>query len=82
MDPMHAGCTQYVIPEQHNLREFVLNSRHPDPRRVWKVGPGSHLLTPLPGDPRECRDPGESSQTLILDNPSITFSPFPRKMPP
>ena len=23
------------------LREFVVNSRHPDPRRVWKWGPSS-----------------------------------------
>ena len=23
----------------YNLREFVLNSRHPDPRRAWKGGP-------------------------------------------
>ena len=29
-----------------------LNSRHPDHGRVWEVGPGARLLTPLPRDPR------------------------------
>ena len=33
-----------------NLREFVLNSRHPDPRRVWKGGSEPRLMPPLPGD--------------------------------
>jgi hypothetical protein len=29
--------------EKHNLIGFVLNSRHPDPRRVWKGGPEGGL---------------------------------------
>ena len=33
-----------------NLREFV-NSRHPSPRRVWKVGSVARWLPPLPVDP-------------------------------
>ena len=28
-----------------------VNSRHPGPRRVWKVGSGAHLLPPLWLDP-------------------------------
>ena len=53
-----------------------MNSRHPDPRRVWKVGSGPRLLPPLsrdsrdPGDPR---DPGMRSDTSIFDNPSVDF---------
>ena len=30
--------TQLVSLSIHHLREFVLNSRHPKPRRVWKGG--------------------------------------------
>ena len=30
----------------------MFNSRHPNPRRVWKGGSEQHLLTPLPGIPR------------------------------
>ena len=40
-----------------NLREFVLNSRHPGPRRVWKVGSVARWLPPLPlarVDPVQC----------------------------
>ena len=65
-----------LIDPLHNLREFVLNSRHPDPRRVWKVGSGARLLPPLrrdPRDPRDQRDPGKSSETSIFDNPSVDF---------
>ena len=29
-----------------------MNSRHPDPRRVWKVGSEQRFGTSLPGDPR------------------------------
>ena len=40
-----------------NLREFVLNSRHPDPRRVWKGGPEGGFVTPDPLDPVDRLDP-------------------------
>ena len=40
-----------------NLREFVLNSRHPGPRRVWKVGSVARWLPPLPVDPVDLVDP-------------------------
>ena len=74
---------------KHNhLREFVLNSRHPDPRRVWKVGSGAHLLPSLlgdprdpqdPQDPRDPRDPGENSEASIFSNLSVAFDHFARK---
>ena len=31
-----------------------MNSRHPGPRRVWKVGSVARWLTPLPRDPAHC----------------------------
>ncbi len=34
-----------------SLREFVLNSHHPDPRRAWKGGSEPRLLPPDPVDP-------------------------------
>ena len=46
------------------LREFVVNSRHPGPRRVWKVGSEQQLLPPLPGNPRDPVDPVENSERL------------------
>ena len=45
------------------LREFVLNSRHPGPRRVWKVGSEQQLLPPHNRDPL---DPLENSERLDL----------------
>ena len=39
------------------MREFVLNSRHPDPRRVWKGGPEGGFGTPDPLDPLDPEDP-------------------------
>ena len=65
------------------MREFVLNSRHPDPRRVWKVGSGAHLPTPFPRDPV---DPRENSETSTFDNPSVDFEiklgkDFPKVVP-
>ena len=39
-----------IILEKHNLREFV-NYRHPDPRRVWKVGSDLQSLPPFPVHP-------------------------------
>ena len=59
-----------------------MNSRHPSPRRVWKVGSGACLPTPLPRNPADPGDPGESSETFISDNPSITFGQKVGKAPP
>ena len=56
-----------------------MNSRHPSPRRVWKVGSGARLLTPLPRDPG---DPVENSETFIFEHPSITLSHLACKAPP
>jgi len=35
--------TVYLIKFVFHLKEIVLNSRHPDPRRVWKGGPDGGL---------------------------------------
>ena len=51
------------LESKYFLREFVLNSRHPGPRRVWKGGSEPRLLTP---DPRDNRDPRESRMSSIL----------------
>ncbi len=52
------------------LREFVVNSRHPGPRRIWMGGSEPQVLTPLPAD---CRDPADNSQKLVFDKHSVTF---------
>ena len=59
-----------------------MNSRHPSPLRVWKVGSGAHLLPPLHRDPRDSRDPRENSETFIFECPSITFGQKVGKAPP
>ena len=59
-----------------------MNSRHPDPRRVWKVGSGARLLPPLRWDPRDPRDSRENSETFIFEHPSITFGQKVGKAPP
>ena len=54
-----------------SLREFVLNSRHPDPRRAWKGGAEPRVVDQIigiprdPGHPGDPGDPGRSSQPLI-----------------
>ena len=45
------------------LREFVLNSRHPGPRREER-GLQAAVQMPLPRDPRDPRDRRESSRRL------------------
>ena len=67
------------------LREFV-NSRHPDPRRMWKGGSEPQLMTPDPVDPVDWLDPVACSkvgarldQTLylvILDPKWVAMAPF------
>ena len=44
-----------------------MNSRHPDPRRLWKGGSEQHLLTPLPGIPGIPRAPLASSKKLFSE---------------
>ena len=59
-----------------------MNSRHPSPRRVWKVGSEEQLLPPHnrdpldPLDPVDPVDPVENSETSIFDNPSVDFGHF------
>ena len=38
---------------------LLVNSRHPDPRRVWKGGPQQRVMTPLPGIPGILGIPGD-----------------------
>ena len=56
----------HVNTDTVNLREFVLNSRHPDPRRVWKGGSEPRLLTPDPEDPLDPADPLDRSGESIF----------------
>ena len=44
---------RFASTKPHVLREFRFNSRHPDPRRVWKRGPVLQPMTPDPGNNRE-----------------------------
>ncbi len=48
-----------------NLREFVFNSRHPDPRRVLGRCRAA-VRGPDPLDPRDPRDPGESGDGMLF----------------
>ena len=64
-----------------------MNSRHPDPRRVWKGGPQQRVMTPLPGIPGIAPDcpglAGACSKKLVLEQHSFTFADFccPRPSP-
>ena len=46
-----------------DLSEFGLNSRHPDPRRVWNGGPSRGWWHPYP---RDQRDPSRSAHEFHL----------------
>ena len=62
-----------------------MNSRHPSRRRVWKVGSGARLLTPLPRYPWDRWDPIDlrmRSETSIFSNPSVTFGHLAGQAPP
>ena len=57
------------------LRELLVNSRHPDPRRVWKGGAEPRFVDHIrgirgigrdPGDPGDPRDPRMNSRPQIL----------------
>ena len=43
----------------------MFNSRHPDPRRVWKGGSELRFTTSLPVDPLDPVDPRMNSQPMI-----------------
>ena len=62
-----------------NLREFVLNSRHPGPRRVWKVGSVARWLPPLPRDPLSPAGSGPVYQTVVSCTRNDTF-PSPKAL--
>ena len=53
-----------------------MNSRHPDPRRVWKGGPQQRVMTPLPGIPLIPRINQACSKKLVLEQHSFTFADF------
>ena len=55
--PSGAPMGPMVAHQPYNLREFVENSRHPDPRRVGKGGPELRLLTLIV---RDCSGSGGS----------------------
>ena len=61
------------------LREFVVNSRHPDPRRVWKWGPSSTcchhfvLIRWIPADPVDPVDPGGSGGSGAVSQIGVSF---------
>ena len=71
---------QVISNQTIHLREFVLNSRHPDPRRVWKGGPeggwgtrsagsgGSGVIRGIRGDP------GMSSKKCFVDGRHSTWA--------
>ena len=61
--PMGTYFRQVLFSMTCNLREFVLNSRHPDPRRVSKGGPEGGLRETIRGNPQ---DPGMNSKRLFL----------------
>ncbi len=58
---------QCLFFSPHSSFEGVcLDSRHPDPRRVWKGGSQPHFLTPLRADRADPADPPMSSKSRIL----------------
>ena len=61
------------------LREFVLNSRHPGPRRVWKVGSVAHWLPPQTARPGRNGSNGSVSQTVVWCTQNTTF-PSPKAL--
>ena len=60
-----------------------MNSRHPDPRRVWKGGPQQRVMTPIPGIAPDCPGlAGACSKKLVLEQHSFTFADFCCPRPP
>ena len=70
---------QFCPRRLSNLREFVLNSRHPGPRRVWNPGSEQHFSTPFPGDPGDPLDNSGRRKLAVKNNDLGKFS---RKMIP
>ena len=65
-------CYKYA---ESYLEGVCVNSRHPGPRRVWKVGSGARLLPPLPldwldpadpADPVDPVDPVKNSERIVF----------------
>ena len=56
-----------------------MNSRHPDPRPLWKGGPEQRVMTPFPGIPL---DLGACSKKLVLEQHSFTLAHFCCTRPP
>ena len=61
-----------------NLREFV-NSRHPSPRRVWKVGSVARWLPPLPRARDHPAGSASVYQTMVSFTRNDTF-PSPKAL--
>ena len=59
-------CVYVVFYLYAILREFVFNSRHPGPRRVWKGGSEPRLLTPDPVAPLAPVAPVANSKIVQL----------------
>ena len=76
------GIAYNSSPYYYSFEGVCLNSRHPDPRRVWKVGSEQHLLTPFCGECDENQARQENAEMLIFDNHSITLAQFARKALP
>ncbi len=58
-----------------------MNSRHPDPRRVWKGGLEQHFevhFRGIAGICRDCRDPRESSRRRLFVDRRSTLDTFAR----
>ena len=60
------------LKHTRHLREFVENSRHPDPRRVGKGGPELRLLTLIVRDPLDPVDPVDPVDPLMSSQPMIS----------
>ena len=56
-----------------------MNSRHPGPRRVWKVGSVARWLPPLPRDPPSPAGSGPVYQTVVSCTRNDTF-PSPKAL--
>ena len=60
----------------------MLNYRHPDPRRVWKVGSEQQSMTPdprIPRIPRIPRDPEDPEDLEMSSQPMIPFEAVLKK---
>ena len=56
------GATAQLFANWNWFEGVCVRSRHPGPRRVWKVGSGARLLPPLWLDPLDPADPRMNSK--------------------